>query len=345
MLIRQPKHHLPIPTRHHIKPWIPRPDAPPRLARQPAHGRQGFRVLVHGRVRVPDQRVVVQARAAEDVAAVGAEGEVALAEGAGGARGGARGVVRLVVVVRGGEGEVGEEVAGEGVEEEVAGWEGGADEEGFAVVAEFEFGPVFRDGVLVCLRGEWRAVQGLKAAGVEGGEGGFVVVPEVVEEDGGGGGRGDGDHGCGGVVGGEVGGAEVKAGSCVGGREVPEADGVVQGAGEESVIAWAESYGGYGRGVTFEVAEELVVMGGEIADGVVDFGGGVQDGLGVVGEAGEVAAVFLGKEGFEVFAFFGVVELEGVIGAGGQEEFACVVEVEGCDCCFGFGKFEELRMG
>lgn len=39
-------------------------------------------------------------------------------------------------------GEVGDEIAGEGVEEEVAGLEGRADEEGFAVVAEFERGPV-----------------------------------------------------------------------------------------------------------------------------------------------------------------------------------------------------------
>ncbi len=94
--------------------------------------------------------------------------------------------------------------------------------------------------------------------------------------------------------------------------------------------------------MAFEVAEELVVVGGEVTDGVVNFGGGVQNGLGVVGEAGEVAAVFLGEEGFEVFAFFCVVELKGVIGAGGEEELARVVEVEGCDCGFGFGELEEL---
>lgn len=117
-------------------------------------------------------------------------------------------MVGLVGVGRG-KGEVGEEVAGEGVEEEVAGGEGSADEEGFAVVAEFEFGPVFGDGVLGCLGGEGGPVQGFEAARVEGSEGGFVVVAQVVEEDGGGGGRGDGDDGCGGVVGGEIGGAEV----------------------------------------------------------------------------------------------------------------------------------------
>lgn len=65
----------------------------------------------------------------------------------------------------------------------------------------------------------------------------------------------------------------------------------------------------------------------------------------MVGKAGEVAAVLLREEGFEVFAFFGIVELEGVIGAGGEEEFARVVEVEGGDCSLRFGEFEELEMG
>ena len=94
--------------------------------------------------------------------------------------------------------------------------------------------------------------------------------------------------------------------------------------------------------MAFEVADELVVVGGEVADGVVDFCGGVEDGLRVVGEAGEVAAVFLGKQSFDVFAFFGVVELEGIIGTGSEEKFTRVVEVEGCDRGFGLGEFEEL---
>lgn len=84
---------------------------------------------------------MVFAAGAEHVAAVGAEGDVALAEGAGGARGGAGGGLGLLRWV-GCVGEVGDEIAGEGVEEEVAGLEGRADEEGFAVVAEFERGPV-----------------------------------------------------------------------------------------------------------------------------------------------------------------------------------------------------------
>ena len=78
--------------------------------------------------------------------------------------------------------------------------------------------------------------------------------------------------------------------------------------------------------MAFEVAEEGIVVGGEVADGVVCFCRGVDDRLGVVGEAGEVGAVFFGREGLEGAAFFGAVEGEGLVGAGGEEEFAGVVE-------------------
>lgn len=66
-----------------------------------------------------------------------------------------------------------------------------------------------------------------------------------------------------------------------------------------------------------EVAQECVVVRGEVADAVVFFCAGVDDGCGVVCEAGEVGAVFLAHERFYVLAFFGVVEQEGVVGAGG----------------------------
>jgi hypothetical protein len=56
-----------------------------------------------------------------------------------------------------------------------------------------------------------------------------------------------------------------------------------------------------------------------------------------------VGAIFLGEEGLEVFAFLGVIELDGVVRAGGEEEFAVVVKVEGCYAGFGFGEFELLR--
>ncbi len=66
----------------------------------------------------------------------------------------------------------------------------------------------------------------------------------------------------------------------------------------------------------------------------------------MVREAGEVSAVFLAHERFYVLAFFGIVKEEGVVGAGGQAEFARVIEVEGCYRAFGFGKFELLvRIG
>ena len=89
--------------------------------------------------------------------------------------------------------EKGFEGAVEGVEEEMT--RGGVcgDEEGFAVVAEFEFRPV----------GGWGGGGGGvgESAEVEGCEGGFVVVAEVVEEDGGGAGGGDGEDRGRGVVG------------------------------------------------------------------------------------------------------------------------------------------------
>ena len=92
-----------------------------------------------------------------------------------------------------------------------------------------------------------------------------------------------------------------------------------------------------------EVAQKGVVVRGEVADAVVFFGGGVDDGGGVVGEAGKMGAIFLAHEGFYVLAFFGIVEEEGVVGAGGQAEFAGIVKVEGCHGGFGLGEFELLE--
>lgn len=77
-----------------------------------------------------------------------------------------------------------------------------------------------------------------------------------------------------------------------------------------------------------EIAQKGIVVGGEVADTIVLFGTRVDDGSGMVREAGEVGAVFLAHERFDVLAFFGVVEEEGVVGAGGQAEFTRVVEIE-----------------
>lgn len=126
--------------------------------------------------------------------------------------------------------------------------------------------------------------------------------------------------------------------------ERPQPDAVVERAGEESVAAGADGEGGHGRGVAFEVAEEGVIVSGEISDGVVEFGGGVDDRGGVVCEAGKVSAIFLGKQRLDFRARFGVVELERVIIAGRQEEFARIVEVQGCDGGFGLSQFELLSV-
>ena len=95
-----------------------------------------------------------------------------------------------------------------------------------------------------------------------------------------------------------------------------------------------------------KVAQEGVVVRGEVADAVVFFCAGGDEGGGVVGAAGEVGAVFLAHEGFYVFAFFGIVEEEGVVGAGGQAELARIVKVKGRHGGFGLGEFELLvRIG
>ena len=326
MLIRQPKHDLAVRTGHHIVPGIPlhAPDLAPE--RQTRHRLQHL-VGIGRRLRVPDQRVLVRARRADHVPPVGAEAHVALAgDGAAGGGVGGRGAR-----ARAAAGEEGFDVAGEGVEQEVARGGVGADEQGFAVVGEVEFRPVAVVGHVGAAGGEGGGEGVFGPAQVEGREGGFVVVAQVVEEDGRGAGAGDRDDRRGGVVGCEVRGGEVEPALGGGGGERPEADGVVEGAGEEGVAGGAEGERGDGRGVAFEVAQELVVVRGEVADCVVDFGAGVDDRLRVVGEAGEVGAVFLGEERFDQLAFFGIVELQRLVVAGGEQEFARVVEVERCD--------------
>ena len=63
----------------------------------------------------------------------------------------------------------------------------------------------------------------------------------------------------------------------------------------------------------------------------------------MVGEAGKMGAVFLGEENFNLPAFFGVIQYEGVVRACGKAELARVVEVEGGDGSFGFVEFELLQ--
>ena len=157
-----------------------------------------------------------------------------------------------------------------------------------------------------------------------------------------GGGGGYGYDGCGGVVGCEVGRAEVQARLRGRRGEGPQAHGIVERGREERVRPRTKAQRRHGLRMSPEIAQEGIIVRGEVADAIVLFGARVDDGRGVVREAGEVGAVFLAHERLYVLALFGVVEQEGVVGAGGQAEFARVVEVEGCDRGFGFGEFELL---
>lgn len=65
---------------------------------------------------------------------------------------------------------------------------------------------------------------------------------------------GNGQHCCGGIVGGDVGFVEIKLALRGGRAEVPEADGVVVRAREELVGRRVEGDAGHGSGVAAEIA-------------------------------------------------------------------------------------------
>lgn len=188
----------------------------------------------------------------------------------------------------------------EGVEEQVSLRVVRREEEGFPIVGELEAGPV-RFRRLHLLGGE-------VGPHVEGRKGRLVVVPQVVEEDAVRGGRGDGDDRRGGVVGGEVRRRQVQARLRGRRGQRPQAHRVVERGREERVRRRAQAQRRHGLGVAPEVAQEGVVVRGEVADAVVLFRARVDDGRGVVREAGEVGAVFLAHERLDVPAFFGVVQ-------------------------------------
>ena len=322
MLIRHPEDHLPIGGGTHVIAGIPLHHARLALPRQAAHRAQMLRLDLHLPLRVPHDGVLIISGPSDQEAPIGCEAHIPLTP---------RALTPMLVAARGSPQvhgllrahAVSAQGAIVGVEEQMARCGIGAQQDGFPVVGEFEAGPV----------GFARLDALLRHVGpdVEGGEGGFVVVPQIVEEDRVGGGGGDGDDGGGWVVGGEVRGQEVEARLRGLGFQVPEADGVVAGAGEEGVGGRAEGEGGDFVGVALEVAQELVVVGGEISDAVVDFGARVDDGGGVVGEACEMDTVLLREELFDVSALFGIVQLYGVVVTGGKHEFARVVEVQGRD--------------
>ena len=86
-------------------------------------------------------------------------------------------------------------------------------------------------------------------------------------------------------------------------------------------------------------------MGIEVADAIVGFGG-CEDDVGLmVGEAREVGAVLLRWDWLYVFAFFGVVELKRIVGAGCDEQFALVIETERSNGDVRLGEFEALLEG
>lgn len=80
--------------------------------------------------------------------------------------------------------------------------------------------------------------------------------------------------------------------------------------------------------MALEVAYVRVVVGGEEADGIVNLCAGIDDALGVVTKARKVDAVLLALELFCMLAFFAVVDLQCVVVAGYNGEFARVVKVE-----------------
>ena len=335
MLIRHPENHLPIGGGTHIIARIPLHHARLALPRQAAHGAQMLRLDLHLPLRVPHDGILVISGPTDQEAAIGCEAHVPLPPTA----------LAPVLVASGGCPQihgllrahaVGAQGAIVGVEEQMSGGGVGAQQDGSTIVGEFEAGPVRFARFDALLRHV--------GSDVEGGEGGFVVIPQVVEEDRVGGGGGNGDDRGRWVVRGEVRGQEVEAGLRRLGFQVPEADGGVAGAGEEGVGGRTEGEGGDFVGVALEVAQELVVVGGEIADAVVDFGARVNDGGGVVGEAREMDTILLREELFDMSALFGIVQLYGVVVAGGKHEFARVVEVQGCDRRFWLSEPEVLGM-
>ena len=102
---------------------------------------------------------------------------------------------------------------------------------------------------------------------IERGERWGLVFAVVVEQDGLRFCGCDGHYCCGGVEGAEGWGEEVEeADGFVAGLEVPDAEGVVEGGGEEGVGCWVHGHACYGAGVAAEVFDEGVVVGGEVAD-------------------------------------------------------------------------------
>ena len=95
--------------------------------------------------------------------------------------------------------------------------------------------------------------------------------------------------------------------------------------------------------MALKVPYVAVIMGAEIPNGVFAFGTSIDNSLGVMGEPGEMAPVFLGQQSLLVGAVASRVELEGVIRASSNQELAFVIKVERRDIGIGLGEFEQLN--
>ena len=141
MLIRQPKHHIPIRRRQHVIPRIPLAHRRPPPARQARNRSQHLlplpRRAPHDRsLHIPHHGVSIRGCGSDQIAPVGAEADIALAGGQGGREWGsgrcAQGSEGRIRVGR--PGAEGFEGAFEGVEEDVAMSCVAGDEEPLAIV-------------------------------------------------------------------------------------------------------------------------------------------------------------------------------------------------------------------
>ncbi len=96
--------------------------------------------------------------------------------------------------------------------------------------------------------------------------------------------------------------------------------------------------------MAFEVALVATVVSAEVSDRVVTLGAGVKDILGMMGETGKVAAVFMRQNRLDVGAFTGRVDLKGVVGTSSDEKLTLFIKVEGCYVGVRLGEFEQLGM-
>ena len=111
--------------------------------------------------------------------------------------------------------------------------------------------------------------------------------------------------------------------------QIPQPHRVVLRTAYKVILARTQRDRRHRVGVALEVPDVAVIVRGQETDRVVHLCRGVDDALRMVAEAREVDAVFLALELFGVFAFFAVVDLERVVVARDDCEFARVVEVEG----------------